>query len=298
MRALLFLNEKSRRGRRDGALVCRTLEQIGIDCVRDSGVRDVDAIIVAGGDGSIIRAIPDAIERGLPLGIVPLGTFNDLARTLGIPLTVDEACKALASGYTRPIDVGRVNGSYFVNEASIGLSARIARRQTSEVKQRYGLLGVIGTTFAGIRHSSPFSVTLDYDGRREQFKTIQLTIANSGRFGGIIDRPDASLDDAWLDLYSVEPDNILAALRIAAKIVARDPRSAPGLRTRRAQRFYVSTHRPHRISADGELAGTTPAAFEIVPKAVRVIVPNAAGCGTEISATADCGSPLSGSGHG
>ncbi|HZT14043.1 MAG TPA: YegS/Rv2252/BmrU family lipid kinase, partial [Candidatus Baltobacteraceae bacterium] len=286
LRSLLVLNQNSRRGEREGDRVCRTLEELGIECVRDPGAASIDAIIAAGGDGTIVRTMPLVVQRQVPLAIVPLGTFNDLARTLGVPMDVEEACRSIATGNTRTIDVGRVNGRYFVNEASVGVSTRIARRQTSQVKQRFGALAVIATTFQSLRAMRPFWVELGIPERpAERFRTIQLTVANSARFGGIIERRDASLDDGWLDLYSIEPENWLDAFRLAGKILRRDATSGEGLRTRRAVRFDVRTAREHHVSADGEPAGKTPATFEIVPKAVRVIVPKAHAWSTETSDT-------------
>jgi YegS/Rv2252/BmrU family lipid kinase len=272
MRALLILNERSRRGSREGAAVCRALEGCGVDCRRDPGDQ-AEAVIAAGGDGTVIGAIPLALERGVPLGIVPLGTFNDLARTLGVPFEGAQACGVIAAGNTRTIDVGRVNGCYFVNEASIGVSARIARRQTPEVKQRFGAFGVISTTLQTLRDIRPFFAEIAYDATAERCRTVQVTIANSARFGGVIERHDAAIDDGWLDLYSVEPRNWLDAFALVRKIILQDPTSGEVLRTRRSTRFHVRTHRPHRISADGEPAGHTPAVFEVLPKALRVFVP-------------------------
>lgn len=273
MRALLVLNEKSRRGLREGGSVCRALEGCGIDCVRDPHEASVDAVIAAGGDGTVISTIREAIARGVPLGIVPLGTFNDLARTLGVPLDASQACSAIARGRTRSIDVGRVNGSYFVNEASIGISTRIARRQTPEIKRRFGILGIISTTLQALRQTRPFRAEIEFDGRREQLRTVQLTIANNARFGGIFERPDGAIDDGLLDLYSIEASNWLQALRVAGKVVRRDPHSGEGLRTRRSTRFTVRTPHPHHVAADGEPAGLTPAVFEILPRAAQIIIP-------------------------
>ena len=275
MRALLQLNEHSRRGAREGQAACRALAELGIDCERDGAARDVDAVIAAGGDGTVIRAVPLALERGVPLGIVPLGTFNDLARTLGIGTEIEDACKAIAGGATRTIDVGRVNGVYFVNEASVGVSTRIARAQTPLGKQRFGVLAVIATALQAIGQTRPFLAHIQFAGKRETFRSVQLTIANSGHFGGIIDRPDAAVDDGWLDLYSVEVSNWLQALRVVAKILRHDPRPGQGLRTLRAQQFMVQTQHAHHISADGEPAGMTPALFELRPRALRVFVPPA-----------------------
>lgn len=273
MKALLVLNEHSRLGQREGETVCRTLAQAGAECLQSPGSAAVDAVIAAGGDGTVIGAIPLALERGVPLGIVPLGTFNDLARALGVPLSIPQACEVIVRGRTRAIDVGCVNGRHFVNEASIGVSTRIARRQTSEVKQRFGVFGVISTTLQTLADIRPFYAKISYDDKVEQCRTVQITIANNARFGGIIDRADAAIDDGWLDLYSVEPRNWFDAFGVVRKILMRDPTSGKALRTRRSARFSIVTHHPHHISADGEPAGVTPADFEVRPKALRILVP-------------------------
>lgn len=272
MRALLMLNELARSGKRQAELVRRTLADTGVDCVEDPDAGNLDAVIAAGGDGTILRAVPLALDRALPLGIIPLGTFNDLAHTLDLPFDVRQACAVIKALNTRTIDVARVNGVYYLNEASIGLSSRIARRQTPEAKQRLGSLAVLSATVQSLRDAVQMRVRIEYDGAVEAFKTLQLTIANSGHFGGVIHSANAAIDDGWLDLYSVEARNFLQAIAVAKKVIGRDPVSGDGLRVRRSKAFSVSTGHRHRIAADGEPAGTTPAVFEVVPRALDVLV--------------------------
>jgi diacylglycerol kinase family enzyme len=234
MRALLLLNEKSRRGAESAAEVRERLTRCGFELLTDPNA-SVDTVIAAGGDGTIIRAVPVAMEKGVPLGLIPLGTFNDLARTLNVPAEIAGACEVISGGTTRAIDVGRVNGTYFVNESSIGLSTRIARRQT--------------------------------------FRPIQLTVANSHHFGGFIEVDDAAIDDGRLDLYAIEVRNVLEAIPLSAEIAAHRLGDGPHVQRRTADRFTVATRRPHHVTADGEPAGFTPATFEVLPRAVRVFVP-------------------------
>ncbi len=273
MRALLVLNEKSRLAPREAPLVYQTLEELGIEYECDLDAPDVDIVIAAGGDGTVVRCVPIAIARGVPLAVIPLGTFNDLARTLDIPLDVRGACAAMLSGNKRCIDVGRVNGAYYVNEASVGLTTRIARKQTPEVKQKLGVFAIIATAIQSLNQTRPFYVELKYDNTVERFRTVQLTIANNRHFGGIFERADASIDDGWLDLYSIEVESWMNALSVVRKIIRRDPTPGEGLRTRRSTKFVVRTTHAHHIAADGEPAGMTPATFDILPRAVEVIVP-------------------------
>jgi diacylglycerol kinase (ATP) len=276
VRALLVVNPNSRRGRELGGEVRRELRERGIDVVLDpgpDGEGKVDAIVVAGGDGTLVHVVRRAIARDVPIGLVPLGTFNELARTLGIPMDVAGACATIAAGHARAIDVARVNGVYYLNEASIGISSRIARLQLPEDKRRFGVLAVLATAAQAFAHARPFHVEILHDGRLDRFKTVQLTVANSHRFGGFFYVADAAIDDGWLDLYSVEIGNVGKAFSVARAILSGKRQTVPGLRTFRSSAFDVITRRRHRITADGEPAGRTPARFEILPKALRVFVP-------------------------
>jgi YegS/Rv2252/BmrU family lipid kinase len=274
LRAEFVLNPLSRRGNQLGDAVRAEFARVGVELVESGALsHGLDAIIVAGGDGTLAGQIPRAIALAVPIGLVPLGTFNDLARTLAIPFDVNGACAVIASGRTRTIDAARVNGAYYVTEASIGISSRLARLQRSEDKQRFGLLAILASLLQAARYARPFRAEIAYDGKHARVRAIQLTVANSPRFGGFINVEDAAIDDGWLDCYSVEIENALQFFSVAGAIVTGRRRSARGLRTFRSTAFEVRTHRPHHISADGEPAGETPARFEVLSNALRVFVP-------------------------
>ena len=232
MLAELVVNPMSRRGARCGESVRDALTSRGIELVaRGTPPRPIDAIIVAGGDGTVASQIPRALELDVPLGIVPLGTFNDLARALTIPPDIDGACAAIASGRELRIDTARVNGVYYTTEASIGLSSRLARRQRPEAKQRYGFFAIAASLAHVLRHARPFYVDVTWDGHHKRFKTVQLTIANSARFGGFVSVQDAAIDDGRLDLYAVRIESVAQLISVAGAIAGRRRRPAPGLRT-------------------------------------------------------------------
>ncbi|MBV9718937.1 MAG: YegS/Rv2252/BmrU family lipid kinase [Candidatus Eremiobacteraeota bacterium] len=273
MRAFLVVNPASRRGGQSGDAVRAELARLGVEIVQQwPSTGAVDAIVVAGGDGTLVGEIPRAIEHGVPIGLVPLGTFNDLARTLSIPLDIERACALIAAGHTRTIDAARVNGRCYVTEASVGLSSRLTRLQRPVDKQRFGLLAAAASLLQAVRFARPFHVEIVGGGQRTCLRAIQVTVANSPRFAAFIVDPTAAIDDGRLDCYCVELRSALDFFSIAAAI-ARRRRSAQGLRTFRAEEFEVRTRRPHRISADGEPAGTTPARFEILRNALRIFAP-------------------------
>ncbi len=274
MRVLLVVNPQSRRGRALGGDVRRELTLRGVEAVdKASSLEGLDAIVVAGGDGTFARAIGTALAFGVPIGLVPLGTFNDLARTLAIPLDVEGASATIAAGRTRAIDVARVNGAYYASEASIGVSSRLTRLQKARDKQRFGLLAVMAGALAAVRFLRPFHAWVSYDGTTVCLRTVQLTVANSSHFGGFITVADAAVDDGWLDLYSVDVGSAGSLLALAGALLSGKPRSAENVRTFRSTTFTVTAKRPRHIVADGEPAGKTPARFEILNRALRVFVP-------------------------
>lgn len=273
MRALLVVNPQSRRGDQLGDIAREVLRRLNVALVEEPSARDFDAIVVVGGDGSVARQIPRAIALDVPIGLVPAGTFNDLARTLAIPLELEAACATIAAARTRTIDVAHVNGAYYATEASIGISSRMARLQRPADKQRFGVLALAASALQVVGFARPFHVEIAFDGERRRFKTIQLTVANSQHFGGVLTVDDASIDDGWLDLYSIEIESLAQLFSVAGALLGRKRRPARGLRTYRAKSFAVASRRPHRIRADAEPAGTTPARFEVIPKALRVFVP-------------------------
>ncbi|HZV77273.1 MAG TPA: YegS/Rv2252/BmrU family lipid kinase [Candidatus Babeliales bacterium] len=273
MRALLVVNPRARRGRQLGASVREHLAHLGIETIEDGSLADFDAIVVAGGDGTFSREIPRALALEVPIGLVPLGTFNDLARTLAIPLGVEGACSVIAAGKTRAIDVARVNRADYVTEASIGLSSRITRLQKPADKQRYGLLAIAASVFPALWHARPFTAEIVFDGKLERLKAMQVTVASSPRFGGFITVGDAAIDDGLLDCYAVEIEGLGQFLSVAAAVLSGRRQPGQGLRIFRSAAFEVKTRRPRRVTADGEPAATTPARFEVLPRALRVFVP-------------------------
>jgi len=277
MRALLVVNPHARRGRVLGGDVRRQLALRGVETTETaSSPENLDAIVVAGGDGTFAREIGKALAFGLPMGIVPLGTFNDLAHTLAIPFDIEAACATIASARTRTIDVARVNAAYYVSEASIGVSSRLTRLQKERDKQRFGLLAVLASARVAVKYLRPFHAEVVWDDASARLRTVQLTVANSNHFGGFITVEGAAVDDGWLDLYSVEIDGAKSILSLLGAILSGKPRAAENIRAIRSASFSVATRRPRAIVADGEPAGKTPARFAILRRALRVFVPEGA----------------------
>ncbi|MDB5043044.1 MAG: Diacylglycerol kinase [Candidatus Eremiobacteraeota bacterium] len=236
----------------------------------------VDAVVVGGGDGTLLRALRGLVETKLPLAILPLGTFNELARTLGIPQDPADVAAMLDDGVPVAIDVGRVNGVYYLNEASIGLSTRVTRLQTSAVKHALGMLAIPVTTLRALRWVRPLHLEIGLeDGTKRDVRAVQLTVANSYRFGGVVENPEGSLGDGELWLFAVDVRDGWSALRVVVSVMLRRFQHSRDVATLRGKRFAVRSLRGgrHRVFADGEYVTRLPAEFSIVRGGLTVLVP-------------------------
>ena len=238
--------------------------------------KNVDGVIVAGGDGTMSAAAEALVQTGLPLGILPSGTANDLARTLAIPEDPRKAAEIIAAGHTRRIDVGEVNGHFFFNVASIGLAADLAAKLTKEGKKRFGRLSYAIAAFKVLAEARPFTAEIINKGETTRVKTMQIAIGN-GRFygGGMTIESSALINDGHLDLYSLEVDEVWKLALMLGSFRSGKHGLWEEVRTARCTSFEISTRRPQPINLDGELKTFTPARFDIHPKAVTVFAPGA-----------------------
>ncbi|MFW6093420.1 MAG: lipid kinase [Pseudomonadota bacterium] len=237
----------------------------------------VDAVVVGGGDGTLNASVEALLEVGRPLGVLPLGTANDFARTMGIPDDLHAACAIVGAGYVRRVDVARANGRPFLNAAGIGLSTRVARRLAREdgAKQRLGPFSYPAAVVEVLRAQRPFRARIASPGSVHELKSIQITVGNGVYYGGGAPLgQDCAIDDGCLDLYSIEP---LPGWRlvIVALSVYRGTHTErdEGVATDRGAEFEVVTHPPMEVSLDGEPRFRTPVTFSVAPRALPVLAP-------------------------
>ncbi|MDP8936021.1 MAG: lipid kinase, partial [Cyanobacteriota bacterium] len=235
----------------------------------------VELVIIGGGDGTLNAAIEGLIDTKLPLGILPMGTANDLARTLKIPTALSAACQVIASRQVRLIDLGWVNGQHFFNVASLGLSVEITQRLTKNVKQRWGVLAYAFTALQTILSARPFRAEIKIQSQSFKVKTIQIAIGN-GRYygGGMTVAEDATIDDRRLDLYSLETIHWWEIIGLLPAMRQGNYTSSPNVRALYAQEFEVNTSKRRPINTDGEITTYTPAKFRVIPQALAVIAPS------------------------
>ena len=244
--------------------------------------QSADAVVICGGDGSISSAAPSVIESGLPLGIIPAGTANDLARTLSIPLGFVAAADVIIAGHKRQIDVGLVNGHAFFNVASIGLSSELAQKLDPRTKKRFGRLGYAVAALRILARARRFRARIIEKGNSTSVKTYQIAIGNGRLYGGgnIVEQT-AAIDDGTLDLYSLETKNLWKLALMARAFRTGTHGAWKEVRTARCVEFEIETRHPMPINTDGEIVTATPARFRVMPEAVTVFVPLEAPAGPQ-----------------
>jgi YegS/Rv2252/BmrU family lipid kinase len=235
----------------------------------------VDVVIVGGGDGTLNRVVDSLVEKQLPLGILPLGTANDLARTLSIPTSIAAACRVIAEGQIKYIDLGWVNGKHFFNVASLGLSVKITQKLSRGAKRRWGILAYAFTALQVIAKTRPFHAEIRVNGTSISAKTIQIAIGN-GRYygGGMAIAQDASIEDQRLDLYSLELQHWWQLFSLIWTLPQGQHRQLAWVRTLEGETIEIYTHKSRPINTDGELTTSTPATFQVIPRALGVFIPS------------------------
>ncbi|HET9163216.1 MAG TPA: diacylglycerol kinase family protein [Solirubrobacterales bacterium] len=229
--------------------------------------------VVISGDG-LVGAIGGALAGSeTPLGIVPGGRGNDLARVLGIPADPEAVVAMLSAGETRRIDVGEVNGRRFLGIVSVGFDS-VANERANETRW---LRGNLVYAYSGVRTLlgwKPARFTIRAGEERERFTGYSVSVANSKAFGGgMFIAPDADLSDGEFDVVTVGEVGKLRFLRNLPKVFKGTHVEEDEVRVFRAPRLELSASRPFPVYADGEHLTDLPASLRVLPRALSVIVP-------------------------
>jgi YegS/Rv2252/BmrU family lipid kinase len=233
-----------------------------------------DAIVIAGGDGTVSGAVAALIAAERPVGILPLGTANDLALTLGIPGDPQAAAAVIAAGRLRKIDVGRVNDVHFLNVASIGLSTAIAERQTAELKQQWGFLSYAIATIATLTEAEHFQADVICNGETRSVDAFQIAVGNGVHYGsGLTIAEDAAIDDGMLDICAIETRSVADLVTVAQGLRDGSLGRRDDVRAFRCRKARIETAEPLPVNTDGEITTNTPADFSVLRAALSVFVP-------------------------
>jgi diacylglycerol kinase (ATP) len=270
-------------GRMPGSEVLRTeaagdAERLAREAVRDGA----DLVVAAGGDGTlneVVNGLSDDFAKAR-LGLIPLGTGNDFARSIGVPDVLEEALAVLAEGTVRSVDVARavIGGSgntcrCFLNMSAGGFSGEVSER-ASDAKDLWGPLAYMRAAIGALPELKGFLTTITLNGAETlSLETYNIVISN-GRYvaSGIPAAPKAVLDDGLLDVM-ISPATTLPQLAVLIpQVLLGRHLESDLLLFRRATRVEIECDPPMAFNVDGELIGEGTARFEILPRALRMIV--------------------------
>ncbi len=233
-----------------------------------------DLFLVWGGDGTVADVATGLLGTEVPLGVLPGGTFNNVAHALGLPPDPLAAARLLATAPARRMDVGFANGQLFLEVAGVGLDAAVM--PFGERLKRHQV-GALLPALARLARSRAVEMTLDLDyARGLRVRTPLVVLANGPFYGaGFTVAPDARWDDGRLTVRVFEGASVPELVWYFANIARhRRPCATRGL-TFRAQRVQVRAETPLAVHADGRAVGNTPAIFEAQPGALLILVPGA-----------------------
>lgn len=286
--AVLVVNARSRRGEELFQEAKEKLEAAGLTLIRAHAVKDPSAmastvreavqsgapmVIVGGGDGSLSGTIDEVVNTDCVFAPLPLGTANSFARTLGMPLELDEAVDCIVTGQRRRIDVGVINGDYFVNAASMGLSPLIGDTISPKLKKYLGRLGYLIWAVRCFLILKPFRLIIRKGEREWRMWSTEVRVMN-GRFHGGVELSDtADVDSGEIVIQAVTGRHRWSlVVDWYAKFFRLRDRHA---RTEefRGTELILDTKPRLPISIDGEVLARTPATVKVAAGAVEVVVP-------------------------
>jgi diacylglycerol kinase (ATP) len=239
-----------------------------------------ELIIAAGGDGTLNEVI-NGIGENLGearVGLIPLGTGNDFARSIGVPTDLAAAMDLIRAGTTRAVDLVRVTSDelrYFVNVSAGGFSGLVDEKLTPEMKKTWGPLAYLRSAAAAWSELRAYRTTLAFDDDESLMLELYNVVVANGRYvgGGTLIAPEAEIDDGLLDVVLI-PKRPAPELAMAmAQVALGTHLSSKTIVFRRAAKLTVNSKPGMWFNVDGELVGNEPARFEIVPRALRFIAP-------------------------
>jgi YegS/Rv2252/BmrU family lipid kinase len=292
---VLIINTRSRRGRRLFASARRRL----VGGVRLAAVFPVpdpvelgsvfrtalalrpDLIVVGGGDGTLKEAVGHLVHRDVALGVLPLGTTNNFARSLGLPLRLAGAAGVIRHGKVADVDAGLVGTAadavadeVFANMVSLGMSVAVAERAPASLKRIIGRTAYALTALHRMPMHQPFRVTVRTAEDAFDFVTHQLNIANGAHHSGRLIARDAGPDDRRLAVYRLgDKSRHRLAGATLRHIFAGHRRSLDEAAFITTREVHVETDPPMPVDVDGEIRGSTPVTVTLLPNALRVMVP-------------------------
>lgn len=287
--AALVVNAKSRRGRKLFKRACARLDDLPYpveahavddpgdleDTVRRVLAKKPDLLILGGGDGTVSGLVDLMVGHDVMLGVLPLGTANSFARTLGIPMNIDGAIEVLRSGKPRRIDLGMIDRDYFANCAAMGISPQIAETVPHGLKKVLGRIGYLGWASYQFLHFEPFTLFVDDGSGEKKLRVVEVRISNGPYHGGTWLVDEASVSSGEIVVQAVTGHYKRRLVKNwANSFFGREARHHDTV-SFSGKSLKIRTEPPLPISIDGEVLAKTPVTARVAAGVIEVMVPRA-----------------------
>lgn len=234
-------------------------------------------IVAMGGDGTVGDVCRGIVGADATLGILPVGTGNDLARNLGLKLELAESVATILGGAVRKIDVGTINGKTFINNCGTGFDAQVMKTMNTKVRHLKGYPAFLWAILQTLPTYQPFTLTMEYENaegvQRFTEKALLVSALNGKMYGGgMIAAPFAEMDDGHLDVLVISAVSKFALLPLIGQVRAGNHLTHPAVKMLKVRKFSMQTIPPQPINIDGDVSGLTPAIVEVKPNCLKVMV--------------------------
>jgi YegS/Rv2252/BmrU family lipid kinase len=245
------------------------------DIVRTRLAGGFDLVIAAGGDGTVSAVIDGLVGSSVPLGIIPAGTGNLIARELNIPLEIEDAVALIAGSHIfRKIDAMRIGKRAYILNVSVGISASVIGGTTHKNKSRFGRIAYLGTAILKIFTFRNRYLPVAIDGQTHTHRAVEVTISNCDILSKILypKGPDVSIDDGHLDVWILSAKTFLDYPLYLFQMITRRPQKHLSHFISSEKSVSIKSRIPLPVQADGDIIGTTPVEVEVLKGALTVLV--------------------------
>lgn len=234
-----------------------------------------DVVVAVGGDGTVNEVFNGLVGTQAAFGIIPAGTGNGFARELGLPLEPAEACRVLAEGNTKTLDVGMVNDRYFLGTAGIGFDAMISRFAGEKLGPLRGMwLYFVAGAFMFYKYT-PQLMNVSVDSQTVEIAPLLIAVANTARYGGTaLIAPDAKPDDGLLDVCIIRKMGAARLLWHLPKLFTGKHVRLPDVTMYKGKNITIVAPEPVPVHVDGEaIDSRSRVEFTLLPNAIKVLIP-------------------------
>jgi len=233
-----------------------------------------NVVAAAGGDGTVGEVANGLIGTGVPLGVLPMGTGNDFARTIRLGTNLELAVQALVFGETRSVDLGKGPGGYFINIAGCGFDAEVAHRINHYFRRLRGTMAYLAAVIQTLASMKPTPITLTIDDVQRTETVMLCAIANAKTYGGGMRiAPNADISDGLFDIVLVGNIGKIEFLRAFPQVFKGTHTDHPKVTVLQGKHVRIESEHAMPVLADGEEIGSVPVEFQIVEGALKVLVP-------------------------